>query len=208
MKLSLKNRKWKEFFLKKIFSIERGKRLTVINRKKGNIPLVTAGYQNEGVANFIKNKEQKTYKNSITIDMFGNVFFREYNFKCDDNIHVLHTEKLNKQIGIFISRAIRQSTADIFSYGKQFRLKTLEKQKILLPTTQKNEPDFAFMEAYIREKEQEKIKGYKTYIFKRITELEKTKNVVSLSKKEWKEFFLSEVFPKIQRGKRDHKKGN
>lgn len=210
MKMSLKNREWKEFLLKEICSVERGKRLIIQNRKKGNIPLVTAGYQNEGVADFIANKKQKTYQNSITIDMFGNVFFRKYSFKCDDNIHILHFEKLNKHIGIFISAVLNRLTATAFNYGKQFRLKTLEKQKILLPVNN-NEPDYAFMEIFIQEKEQEKIKAYKKYITKRINELKISKKNALLSNKEWMEFSINEIFTEIQRGKRlkkaDHKAG-
>ena len=192
MEMTLKNKDWKEFYIKDLFLIERGKRLTIANRIKGLFPLVTAGYKNEGVANFIKNQEQKTYKQSITIDMFGNVFYRNYNFKCDDNIHVLKSNILNSDNGIFISVAIQKSTMNIFSYGKQFRLKTIEKQKILLPITPKGEPDYVFMESYIRKKEQENLKIYKNYISKRINELEKIGNIVSLGEKNWDEFFLSQ----------------
>lgn len=212
MNLELKNNEWREFSVINLFTIERGKRLTVPNRIKGDTPLVTAGFQNEGVADLIGNLEQKTYSNSITIDMFGNVFFREYNFKCDDNIHVLKNYSFNRFNGNFITNCIKQTTKDIFSYGKQFRLKTLERLKIFLPIDSNGEPDFEFMETFMRIKEQEKFKEYNLYIKKRIKELKTVKQVKPLEEKLWNEFYLKDIFTQIQRGKRlkkeDHKKGN
>lgn len=158
--VSLDEKEWKEFSIKNLFSIERGKRLIVKNRIGGNFPFVTAGFKNQGVAERIENKEQKTFLNSITIDMFGNVFYRNYFFKCDDNIHVLSNKNINFGNGNFIVNCIQQTTKDIFSYGKQFRLKTLEKQKIMLPINQNNQPDYEFMENYIKNLEYKKLSTY------------------------------------------------
>jgi len=193
MKLDLENKEWKEFLVSKIFSFERGKRLTIANRKNGNVPLVTAGFTNEGVAEFISNEDQKTYSNAITIDMFGNVFFRKYPFKCDDNIHVLEEKLLNSYSGIFIRSCLKTSTSSIFSYGKQFRLKTLLKLKVLLPTDLQGNPDYAFMEAYMKQKEQEKLDKYSQLVSKRLVELQEYKEVEALEDTEWGEFFIQDV---------------
>ena len=159
--VSLDKKEWKEFFIEEIFTkMQRGKRLIVRHRIKGNIPFVTAGFTNQGVAELIQNQEQETFSNSITIDMFGNVFYRNYFFKCDDNIHVMSNSTINSNNGNFIVNCIQQTTKDIFSYGKQFRLKTLEKLKILLPVNSKNEPDYEFMENYIKNLEYRKLSTY------------------------------------------------
>ena len=212
MNLDLKNREWKEFPVKSLFNIERGTRLIIRNRISGNIPFVTAGFQNQGVAELIQNKEQKSFSNSITIDMFGNVFYRNYNFKCDDNIHVLTNSNINENTGNFIVNCIKKTTKDIFSYGKQFRLKTLERLKVLLPINEKSKPDYKFMQQYMRHKKQEKQKEYQEFIQNRLNQLKKTPKTISLDQKEWIEFLLKDIFTDIQRGKRlkkaDHKKGN
>lgn len=211
MEISINDIVWKEFSVTKLFKIERGNRLIISKRIKGNIPLVTAGFKNEGVADFISNDEQKTYNNAITIDMFGNVFYRGYEFKCDDNIHILTNSNFTKNISLFVCNCIKQTTENIFNYGKQFRLKTIEKLKILLPVNENDELYFAFMEQYIQQKENEKLLKYQLYIQKRIEKIKDFKKVESIEKKEWKEFFLNEIFPEIQRGKRlkkdDHIKG-
>ena len=81
---------WKYFKLdKELFDIKRGVRLTKENRNDGTMPLVTAGFHNEGVSEYIDNEEMVVYKDSYTIDMFGYCFYRNYEFNCDDNIIVL-----------------------------------------------------------------------------------------------------------------------
>lgn len=192
MDLNLKNKEWKEFLVLSLFKIERGKRLVIPKRIKGNIPLVTAGFQNSGIAEFIQNEEQKSHSNAVTIDMFGNSFYREYEFKCDDNIHVLKNNSLNRFNGNFIANCFNQTTQNIFSYGKQFRLKTLEKLKILLPINEKDEPDFEFMEKYMRAKEQELLNKYTIHISLKTNELHRG-GVIPLIEKQWGEFFIEDV---------------
>lgn len=169
--VSLGDKEWGEFYVKDIFtSITRGKRLTKENRLVGSIPLVTAGFQNEGVADFISNEEQHSYCNAITIDMFGNVFCRLYEFKCDDNIHVLKNSTLNNRSLKFITNCIKSTTNEIFSYGKQFRMKMIKKLKILLPITPEGQPNYAYMEAYMKALEAEKLADYYAFVQKRLDE--------------------------------------
>ncbi|MGD2198752.1 restriction endonuclease subunit S [Lysinibacillus fusiformis] len=136
-----------------LFLYSRGKRLTKLNQKKGDIPLVTAGTENQGIANYIDiTKDMKLYKDCITIDMFGNCFYRGYEFYCDDNIIVLENSDFNKYVLLFISTIINKDSFR-YSYGKQYRLKNLRKHKILLPSINKNEGhmlDLELMEQYIK----------------------------------------------------------
>jgi len=140
---------WKWLDLEKIFEMERGERLIKEEREKGTIPLITAGFKNEGVAERISNETMKRYQNSITIDMFGYCFYREYIFCCDDNILVLSNNKLNKYSGLFIATIINKDNYK-FQYGRQYRQKNFKKHKIKIPTTFDNKPDWKFMENYIK----------------------------------------------------------
>ena len=63
------NEKFNMFLLSDLFVCERGTRLTKENRLPGNTPLVTAGYQNEGIAEYISPEDNKEYGDKITIDM-------------------------------------------------------------------------------------------------------------------------------------------
>ena len=142
---------WKEFKLENLFYCERGKRLTKENREDGTIPFITAGYQNDGIASFINNDDFKKYKNTLTVDMFCNCFYRNYTFYCDDNILVLKPKfNNNKFILLFISTIINLNKYRYF-YGKQYRQKDFKEHIVKLPTTSSGDPDWRFMEEYIKQ---------------------------------------------------------
>jgi len=89
------------------------------------------------------------FKIVVTIDMFGNCFYREYMFCCDDNILVLSNDKLNKYSGLFLATILNNDSYK-FQYGRQYRQKNFKKHKIKLPIITKNTPDWQFMEDYIK----------------------------------------------------------
>ncbi len=155
---------WKLFYLKDLFSVEKGKRLTVANRIDGNIPFVTAGHGNSGISSFIGNEDLKIYENSITIDMFAEAFFRNYSFCCDDNIHVLTPkEDIDKYVSLFIVAVINSGNSN-WDYGKQYRLKTFERHQIMLPVNGEENPDYEFMSNFMKEIEKQQISKYEDYL--------------------------------------------
>ncbi len=154
--------KWGEFKLGDLFEIERGTRLTKANRIKGTRPLVTAGYENYGVAEYISNHDQKVFKgNTITIDMFANAFYRYSEYSADDNILVLTPKfTMSYRIGLCVTARINAVLKAKFSYGKQYRQKDFNVTIISLPlkptanTQTLKDIDFHFMEKFIAELEQ------------------------------------------------------
>lgn len=152
-KMKLSTDGWKWFELSKKFSKERGTRLTKPDREKGDIPLITAGSENEGIADYISNSDMKVYQNAITIDMFGFSCYRGFDFCCDDNILVLKASKLNVFNGMFIATIINRDDYKC-AYGRQYRQKTFDVHKIKLPAKEiapnEYEPDWQFMEDYIK----------------------------------------------------------
>lgn len=150
LECSLDPTSWKEFQLTDLFEIERGTRLTKENRLVGEIPLITAGFQNEGIAEYIYTDENKLYYDKITIDMFGNAFYRSYEFYCDDNILVLNCKiPINKYAKLFLSTIIK-ADAYRYSYGRQYRQKDCRNHVIKLPVLSDGSPDFLYMEKYIK----------------------------------------------------------
>lgn len=209
MDLILKNRDWKEFFLDEIFpNIKRGKRLIENNRKKGKISYYSASSTNNGLTDFISNP-LFTEKDKLIITTFCDAYFVKGKFTASDEITMFSNGKLNKYSGLFISRII-SSNRSKYAFGRKAFSDRLKRQKILLPVNSQGNPDYDFMEIYMRKKEQEKINKYKTYIKKRIHKITITKNIVPLELKDWEEFEISKIF-EIKSGKRlikaDMKKG-
>lgn len=140
---------WKEFYLKDLFGqCKRGTRITKTDRIEGNIPFVTAGENNEGVSEKIGNIEAITYNNALTIDMFGNCFYHNYPFKCDDNILIFTNEHINSFTGLFLATIILQDKYR-YSYGNQYRQNNYNKHVIKLPSTPSGEPNWQYMEDFI-----------------------------------------------------------
>ena len=172
--------------------------------------MVTAGYENTGVAEFIGNQEQEVFpEDTITIDMFANTFFRNYSYSADDNILVLFNRKsMSSKAKIFIVSSINKILSNKFSYGGQYRMGSFEKTKIQLPT-KNGEIDFAFMENFIAEIESERISKLKNYLnvsglkdYNLTREEQKVLDNFMNGKLEWNNFNLEKLFGKSTRGKR------
>ena len=187
---------WKEareFQLSELFGQPtRGTRLTKGKRVSGDVPLVTAGFNNEGVAEYIGNLEQQTFHGGLTIDMFGNCFYRDYDFKADDNILVFDKTDISEETKLYVATNIRKSLNGLFDYGRQYRQKTYNETTVSLPiqTTSEKEPvideekryhpegyvpDWEYMEKYIRALEKVVVKDVVEWKDEMI---EKTKMVV------------------------------
>lgn len=139
---------WKEFYLKDLFEIHHGKRLVKNERKNGDTPLLTATSMNEGVSDFIKEENMETYKNVITIDMFGHSFYHKYTCCGDDNIYFLVNDALDDEVKQFISVCINRNS-EKYSYGKQFREKNALNERVLLPVDENGTLDAVYMKQYI-----------------------------------------------------------
>ncbi|WP_120841250.1 restriction endonuclease subunit S [Helicobacter pylori] len=162
---------WQSFKLGDLFEVERGTRLTKANRIKGTRPLVTAGYENYGVAEYISNHDQKVFKgNTITIDMFANAFYRYSEYSADDNILVLTPKfTMSYRIGLCVTARINAVLKTKFSYAKQYRQKDFNVTIISLPlkpaakTQTLDDIDFHFMETLINALMKQTIQGVAQY---------------------------------------------
>ena len=156
---------FKEFEVGELFDIVgRGTRLTKQNRIAGNVPLVTAGRENQGVAEYIQENKQLFRGPVFTIDMFGNVFVRDYDFYADDNIIVFGKEGLSINQFLYIASAL-DYLSGVYGYGNQFRLNSIGNTFIKLPVKPgtdevnytEDDIDWDDIEAYVRAMEKQVI---------------------------------------------------
>ena len=161
--LEINTKNCKEFKLNELFKIDKGERLVKKEREEGSVPLLTASAYNNGISKnidyetFIENK--KIFENKITVDMFCNVFYHNYQYFSDDNIHTLsfldkdlEVYYENKYVNLFLVTLLKELQGK-FDYGRQVRLKRFEEEIISLPfkrVLNKNIPDFEFMENFIK----------------------------------------------------------
>lgn len=167
-----------EFTYESIFNkIAQGRRLKKYDQIAGNIPFVMAGVTNNGVANYVSNPVASFPKNSITIDIFGNAFYRNFDFGAGDDTGVYWNDKIqfSKEVMLYLTAAMEKSIKGKFSYGKKLRSSQSLNFKMTLPT-KNGKPDFETMELLISAIQKLVIKDVVLYADKKI---EATKTVVS-----------------------------
>lgn len=131
---------WGEFVVGELFDkITRGTRLKKSDRKSGPTPLVTAGSENQGIAEHIQENKELFDGINLTIDMFGNVFARNYPFYADDNIIVLKTNVHTFNQIQFMAGSLAH-LANEYGYANQFRQNTLNNTTIKLPLKPSADP--------------------------------------------------------------------
>jgi ribosomal protein L30E len=157
-RISLDSVEWQEFKISDLFILEKGERLTEADRVVGNTPLITASSYNNGITSFIDknifNSRKSLLVNKITIDMFANVFYHKYQYFSDDNIHTLIFDselniELNECICLFLMTILKKISIK-YGFGRQVRLHRLNNEIISLPIDKNNQPNWRFMEDYIK----------------------------------------------------------
>jgi len=164
MELSLTNREWKEFFIEDIFNIKSGKRLTKAKMVSGDIPFIGATDSNNGITEFISNKNSSLDKNVLGVNYNGSVvcnFYYPYEAVFSDDVKRLSFKETegNKYSSLFVKALILKQKSKS-EYGYKFNGERMKRQKILLPVNSKGEPDYDFMENYMKTLESDKIKRY------------------------------------------------
>lgn len=232
--LSLNDREWKEFLFPKVFKICGG----FYNKKpedsaQGSIPFIGATYANNGITQFCTVEDiEKTSKtgdnnnapidkkifpgNCIAVTNNGSVgyaYYQKHPFTCSHDVNPLYLldRELNEPIAKFLISAIEKQRI-CFTYVHKWRPTRMRKSKIMLPVNPKGQPDYDFMEAYVKERERIKAERYTQYCKERFSELGGFVDIETLSSKSWDSFFIKKIFDEIERGKRlkkdDHISGD
>lgn len=140
-----------EYKFKDIFNnIKQGRRLKKDDQIIGNIPFVMSGRTNTGVVGYISNPIALFSKNSITIDIFGNSFYRNYDFGAGDDTGIYWNSEVQypKETMLYFTTAMEKALFGKYSYGKKLRSPQRFNFKMQLPT-KNNEIDFTYMELLI-----------------------------------------------------------
>ena len=152
---------WKSFKIGELFeNIQQGARLKKEDHIQGDLPFVMAGITNNGICGFIGNDNARKFKaNAITIDILGNVFYRDYDFGASDDVGVFWNEHklFNKEIMLFICASIQKSLMGRFDFGNKLRASRAFDLPCLLPILDSNNIDFTFMESFIKAIEKQHI---------------------------------------------------
>lgn len=200
--LKLTDREWRAFKLEELFEIKGSKttHISIIkNLKEGKYPYITTQTNNNGQAKYTKLYTENG--NILVIDsaVVGFCTYQKNNFSASDHVEKLIPKfNINKYIALFLTTQINNNNSKKFSYAFKASQTRLKDTVIFLPITELLQPDYKFMEAYMREKEESLKSQYKEFLSSRIKKTCKKPQ----EPKEWKEFEIENIFTSIKRGKR------
>lgn len=160
--------KWKAFDLCDVFSISAGVRLTKSDMMEGVRPFIGASDSNNGITAFVSNSNPSLDSNVLGVNYNGSVvenFYHPYEAIFSDDVkrlHLLNYED-NKYILLFMKSVILKQKVK-YQYGYKFNGERMSKQKIMLPIDDNGQPDYAFMEAYMKDVEKRLLMQYKAFL--------------------------------------------
>ncbi len=117
-----------------------------------SIKYITRTDKNNGCKCFVKNEHFEYIErgNAITIgDTTATIYYQESDFICGDHIVILRSKFFNRYTGLFISCLLNREKYR-YNYGRAFTMEVIENTSIKLPVTPSGEPDWQFMEDYIK----------------------------------------------------------
>ncbi len=164
--IPLSEKVWRPFLLTNYFDIIKGAQKDMTLLKAGDVPIVSAKNNNNGYKMFVDAKDQKIFKrNFLTINNNGDggagiAYYQPADVLLD--IHVtalLQRFKMSREILLFISRCITIQR-EKFGHGYTLNNKRLNVFRVMLPVNDAGEPDFEYMEAYMRQKFSEIVRRY------------------------------------------------
>lgn len=149
----LSARDWGAFELQELFEIRKGQRLTKADMLPGTTPYVGASDTNNGVTATV-GQPPIHEGGTISVSYNGSVaeaFYQPVSYWATDDVNVLYPRRftLTPATALFICTIIRMEKYR-FNYGRKWHLDRMRESTIKLPITETGDPDWSYMENYIR----------------------------------------------------------
>lgn len=184
---------WKEFRIGDLFEACLSKDdIQPKDFVEGEIPLVSSGKENNGIIAFVEDKKARLWEaNTLTIDMFGKVFYQEnpYFAVSHGRVNILLPKiSMTKECLQFMGCAIEKVTLQKYAFNEMCTGTKVLKDNIKLPATPNGAPDWTYMESYMASLE--------TKVAESLTMLQAAKDAEKkkVDTREWGEFRVGELF--------------
>ncbi len=160
----LSEKKWAAYPIESLFAVSPGKRLTAADMKAGDRPFIGATAENNGVTAFCGNKNASLDRNVLGVNYNGSIgyaFYHPYECVFSDDVKRFHLKghEDNVYVLLFMAAAIGKQRGK-FGYAYKFNAERMGRTRILVPVTDAGEPDYGYMEQYMKNLMIEKYEGY------------------------------------------------
>lgn len=214
-RLSLNDVEWGEFRITDYFKVKDGYYNKKPQRTFTNefIPFLGATAFNNGITEFydesvidqwdkVGNKttigHYKRYFDGDCIAIVNNgsvgkVYYQKHKFTCSHDITPVYGKNITitREIGLFLAKCF-EMTGGGFSYSRKWRPKRIRKSKVFLPMNEKKEPNWQFMENYIKQEQREIAEKVVSYYEQKM--LETGFDLAGLEDLKWKTFKIEDIF--------------
>lgn len=153
---------WDEYFIDEIIDVKSGVRLTKDEQEKGRIPFIGSSDNHNGVTEFISNTNSSTSSNILGVNYNGSVgyaFYHPYKATFSDDVKRLSFKNgKNNQYTLLFLKHVIERQAKKYAYGYKFNGQRMKRQIVKLPSkSDSGQPDFEFMEQYMKRMENQAI---------------------------------------------------
>lgn len=153
-KKKVDTREWGEFRVGELFIQERGKEKAPKQNELGDCPLIQETNNNNGFDRMVvPTKIIKGNSITVSINYAQNAFYQADDFCASVNIVVLRNNHLNRYNSQFVCSVLRNAHQK-FDYTSKISKELLNKETIMLPVDKTGQPDWAYMEEYMRKVEE------------------------------------------------------
>lgn len=214
--LDLNNRDWAPFKISDLFKPARGTEKNMTSLQVGDVPLISARNCDNGVKAFVSIPNERLHRgHAITLNNDGDggaglAYYQPMEFALDTHVTDLRPRdsigNLSRYAMQFVAASISKQRT-LFGHGRSISLKRLNLLRVMLPIDESSNPDWQFMEDYIREREAIQVQRCREFLIKRIVSIERERvnnpefDHSSLHERDWKSYSISQIFD-IRSGRR------
>lgn len=158
---------YKDFKIGDLFSAQTGD--TDLQQKDINgkgLYFVNSGVEAQGIKGKTDREAKVFDRNTITIDFWGNAYYRDFEYKMATHNHVFSLSGdviKNRHVGLYLVTAMSYMK-NLFSYNNMGTWSKIKELYIHLPITETGDIDFVYIESRIREMEESRIREMEAYL--------------------------------------------
>jgi hypothetical protein len=159
----------------------------------GNTPRITVTGINNGIYGYfdckIETNDYRKYENFISVSFLGTMFYHPYKATLDMKVHCLKPTNivLNKYTGNYLITALKKSIQKS-SYADQISSKSLPHMDIILPIAEDGEPDYDYMENYMKQ-----VESTVSYSLSNLLSV-KSNEDNKINTTNWGDFYINDIF--------------